>query len=213
MALFYMSTSLARLCGCDLARCLIAPMLGAEKFEALPQSVALLAKQVEDAAGARLAALRSRSAVDRDTYQPVTKMGSNALAALDLDDDEVENDGLPRDEVWAVWTLQSGKKLRYPGNLLRAAIIFVLDVATDTYAWSMLMDVGQFWMGGFLACICWTSTLIELRKGLWGRAPIAFHESAEARAATQEWMDLLDSERGFEAPLSFFDPNAQFRVC
>ena len=89
---------------------------------------------------------------------------------------------------WLIW----------PGDAALGFVFFVLDIITDTVAWSGFLNGGHYFFAGALATTSWWSTCLQLRRGHWASLPRAFSHVFRSGVATKDFIELLDSEKGLE---------------
>mmetsp|Transcript_142473 Transcript_142473/g.454617 ORF Transcript_142473/g.454617 Transcript_142473/m.454617 type:complete len:441 (-) Transcript_142473:46-1368(-) len=90
-----------------------------------------------------------------------------------------------------------------PGKLLTDLALFLADVFTDTYSWSVFLRHGHVLFAGCLAAVAWASTLIQLKTGMIAGLIRHVMESKKAGVPTIQWINLLDTEKGLESMVSF----------
>merc|ERR1712039_704935 len=94
------------------------------------------------------------------------------------------------------WTFN---RIPTPGKLFKDFSLFLGDIFTDTYAWSVFLREGHVMFAGFLATVSWASTLIQLKSGMLEELLDYARDSAAAGVPVMGWINLMDTEKGMEA--------------
>jgi len=113
---------------------------------------------------------------------------------------ELETMGVKREEL--LKPLPLAKLRMKPGPALQTFVFFILDMITDTIAWTKFLSAGHYAFAGMLATITWWSTLMQFRRGLWAGMVQAFSQVLRGGVQTEQFIELYDSEKGLETLFS-----------
>eukprot|EP00929_Paragymnodinium_shiwhaense_P033427 TRINITY_DN18358_c0_g1_i1.p2 TRINITY_DN18358_c0_g1~~TRINITY_DN18358_c0_g1_i1.p2 ORF type:complete len:141 (+),score=17.14 TRINITY_DN18358_c0_g1_i1:1256-1678(+) len=78
-----------------------------------------------------------------------------------------------------------------------------LDILTDMYTIVKLLIRGHYIFAFCISTCMYTSTLVQLRRGLWSRLWKAIQGSSIAGVPTDDLLEIKDSERGMETLPAF----------